>query len=323
MRLQDMSVMARNILIMKCIHILSRALTIALVTASLHSGLHAAASPSSGVELKKLIPISVGVHDWTIKPNSKLLTGQMIYDYMDGAGEIPLACGYQALQVAEYAGKAGGVMTVELYDMGGSADAFGLYSMKRLASGHVASIPSSGPPVQAQSGFHELLFHRGSFTVLTFGDDSGKVKDADLMALARTIASNIKEAGTYPDLLNYLPHGAYIPRSAKFFHGKAAMDTVKFVREDLFRLKSKPEVAVANYSAPAVRMMVLRYGSSSQAAEVARSAQKSSETKGMRFVVQGRVVGAVWSTLGKPIDDVVLGSLKAAIQKPGKSIEGL
>jgi hypothetical protein len=287
------------------------------------------ALPVRGQDLTGLLPTAAQGKGWTPKGAPKRLTGEQIYDYMDGAGEIPLACGYQTLAVAEYVGKSGTVITIELYDMGDSANAFGLYSMKRLPTGRVVTtMGSHAAPVQAQAGFNELLCHKGRYTVLLFGDASGKVKDADLLALGTTLVAGIKEASAPPDLLRSLPQEGYVARTAKYFHGKAAMDTVKFVREDVFRLKARPEVAVATYANPPGKLMVIRYGSATEAAQALHAAQQASETKGTIFVQQGRLLGAAWTAkskpidlAGKPVDPALVSRLKRTLQKPGPSLE--
>ena len=139
------------------------------------------------------------------------------------------------------------------------------------------------------------------------------------MTIANLISSGIKQPSPLPDLLKMLPAEGVVPRSVKYFHGKAAMDTVKFVRDDVFRLKSHPEVAVATYASG--KAMVLKYGSTSEAGMVITSASRASELKSFTFVQSGKLVGAVWSLVGKPADTALLNRLKKAMASPGQSVE--
>ncbi len=278
--------------------------------------------PLAAGDLSALLPTAAQGKGWTPKGAPKLMKGDQIFDYMDGAGEIPLACGYQELAVEEYAGKAGGTITIELYDMGNSDNAFGLYSMKRLPKGRVVAMGKPHSPVQAQAGFHELLCHKGRYTVLLYGDDSGKVQDGDLLTLGTTLTNSIREAGPLPDLLRSLPQEGYVARSVKYFRGKTALDTVKFLREDVFGMKARPEVAVATYANPPGKLMVIRYASTTAAAQALRVAQMSRETNGMILVQQGRTLGAAWSAKGKPLDGALVERLKRALRKPGPLLEG-
>jgi hypothetical protein len=289
--------------------------SVAMVTILLP--LHLPAAAQSGPS--RLLPPSAQSTLWALKAEPKKISGTAIYDYMDGAGEIPIACGYTALAVGEYTRKTGGQITAELYEMSSPADAFGLYSMKRLANGKPIQVGSPAAGAQAQTGYHELLFHRGKYTCLVFADDSGKVTDADLMTIANLISSGIKQPSPLPDLLKMLPAEGVVPRSVKYFHGKAAMDTVKFVRDDVFRLKAHPEVAVATYASG--KAMVLRYGSTSEAGMVIASASRASELKAFTLVQSGKLVGAVWSLVGKPADSSLVSRLKRSMSAPGPSAE--
>ena len=258
---------------------------------------------------------------WTLQGSTKHIKGDQIYDYMDGAGEIPLACSYQSLTVSEYSGRSGGTITHELYDMGNSADAFGLFSMKRLPAGRLVPLHTkSGSPILAQAGFHELLFHKGKYTELVFADESGKVKDDELLAFASEQANEIKEIGTPPELLRYLPKEGYIAGTAKYFHGKAAMDTIKFIRDDAFQFKTRPDAAVASYVG--ARAMVIRYGSSSKTAQVLGVVQRSPDTKSMIFTQQGNLLGVVWSLNGAQPGPSVMQRLKRVMANPGSALEG-
>ncbi len=292
-------------------------LTLLTLLVALAATLSSASAPPAN-DLTRFLPTAAQNKSWTPKGTPKRLKGDQIYDYMDGAGEIPLACGYQELVVADYIGKSGGDITIELYDMGSSTNAFGLYSMKRLPGGRVVDMGSKTAPVQAQAGYRELLCHKGRYTILLFGDDSGKVKDSDLMAMGTILTDSVNEEGPLPDLLRYLPQQGYVAKSAKFFHGKAAMDIVKFVRDDVFRLKAgRQEVAVATYAAPPGKLLVIRYGSTSEAEAALHAAQEATETKGLVFVQQGRLLAAAWSATGKPVDPGLVERLKQTLRKPG------
>lgn len=284
-------------------------------------GLQPKGVPQTNGDSAGLLPTVTQVKEWAQKGTPKRLTGEQVYDYMDGAGEIPIACGYRTLLVAEYAGKSGAVATIELYDMGNSGDAFGLYSMKRLSTGRVVPLGTEHAPVQAQAGFNELLLHKGRYTILVYGDASGKVKDGDLLTLGTTVLKNIKEGGALPDLLKSLPSEGCVPRTVKYFHGKAAMDTVKFIRDDVFRLKAKPDVSVATYANPTGKLMVVRYGTKDEATQALASAQQARDCKTMTFVQEGKLLGAAWTTTGKPADPVLVKRLAEALRKPGKGAE--
>lgn len=167
----------------------------------------------------------------------------------------------------------------------------------------------------AQTGFHDLLFHKGRYTAVVFGDD--KTKDADVRLIAGLIANGIHEETKPPDLLRWLPEAGYEPQTAKFFHGKTALDTVKFLREDLFNMKTRPDVVAATYKNPAGKLMVIRYASATVAKQVLQTAQKSRDTQGMVFVQEGNLLGVAWAMKGKTLDPALVNRLTFTLHKPG------
>ncbi len=60
------------------------------------------------------------------KYNSKTL-----FDYIDGAAELYLAYGFQGLNVRKFEKSGQPPITVELYEMASSEDAYGLFSFER------------------------------------------------------------------------------------------------------------------------------------------------------------------------------------------------
>src|SRR5512147_2433040 len=54
-----------------------------------------------------------------------------VFSYMDGSAELYLAYGFQSLVVHRYEKPDRPPITVELYEMGSSEDAFGVFSFER------------------------------------------------------------------------------------------------------------------------------------------------------------------------------------------------
>ncbi|MGC8834985.1 MAG: DUF6599 family protein, partial [Armatimonadota bacterium] len=98
---------------------------------------------------------------WRQVGQVRSISGDQIFDYMNGAGEIPKACRYRSLKVFNYAGPADVKITVEVYDMGTSADAFGLYSMKREPESRIIRLGN-----RAALGYSDLVFWKDRYTFI-------------------------------------------------------------------------------------------------------------------------------------------------------------
>ena len=79
-------------------------------------------TPEDGVNL----PTTVGA--WSAPAQPRVITGETIFDYMNGAGEMYLAYRFRHLDVYEYTSAEHGDILVELYWMEHPDDAYGLLS---------------------------------------------------------------------------------------------------------------------------------------------------------------------------------------------------
>ena len=73
-----------------------------------------------------LLPESVA--GWTRGDPSVTYDRETIFDYINGAGEVYRSYAFSHVMVAVYTGPEGPDITVELFDMGNSADAYGVFS---------------------------------------------------------------------------------------------------------------------------------------------------------------------------------------------------
>ncbi|HIE50721.1 MAG TPA: hypothetical protein EYP85_03100 [Armatimonadetes bacterium] len=212
---------------------------------------------------------------WRLKAQPRFYAGDEVYAYLDGAAEVPKACGFRLLGVAEYTYLTGVGVKVELYDLGTSANAFGLYSLKRdpshrfLKFTHWASLTPG-----------ELIFWKDHYTAVLFTEAPKRLPEDALVALGRTLEGKISRPGNLPDLLRYLPPAGYVKHSAKYFHGKFALDALWFHPRNLFLLDQRSEAVFAVYQKPSSRLLLLRYPSVQTPVQVVEAWRQTFE--GMR-----------------------------------------
>lgn len=249
---------------------------------------------------------------WKQAEPVRTIFGDGIFDYMDGAGEIPKACGYRTLKVLNYVGPGGAKITVEMYDMGTSANAFGLYSMKRTPNSRIILLAH-----RSALGYSDLVFWKDRYTFVVFSEGQRRASATDLLAFAKAFGAMQTRPGQLPDLLRYLPRQGYVQNSVRFFRGKPALDTVKFLPQDVFRLRVHPEAAVAQYTRPQGTVMVIRYPTAKTAAEVAQACRRTPAVKDIQVVQQGRLLGAVWGAPSRSAGALLLERLRNSLRRPG------
>jgi len=169
--------------------------------------------------------------------------GEGLFDFINGAAEPFYAYGFVRVATADYQNEDGQFLTVEIYEMDSSANAFGIYSFNRPSPGEKVEIGTRG--VMAES----ILYcwkDRYYIKVHTF-PDSQPARDA-VKAFAKIIAKNIKEEGAPPALLKLLPCEGLIPGSEKFLHEKKVLDNIYFLsQENVLKLSEKTNMVLADY----------------------------------------------------------------------------
>jgi hypothetical protein len=131
-----------------------------------------------------------------------------LYRYMDGGADIYLKYGLVAMVHREY--KSAGVdMTVDVFDMGGPLQAFGIYSAERSPEYHFIDIGTEG-----YSSESTLNFLQGRYYVRlsAFGDGAAAALDSFARAISRSIGGD----RSLPGLLDMLPRENRVARSEKY-----------------------------------------------------------------------------------------------------------
>jgi len=196
----------------------------------------------------------VSAAGWKLAAEAEVWEGEQIYDYMNGEGEIPVACGYQSLATADITGPSDVGARIELFQMGSDANAFGLYSLRREPADERVAL--THPAVLAPG---QLIGWKGEYTYVVRADDPSQVEDDTLQVLAKGLEQQIAEPGELPELLRRLPTEGLVPGSSRYFHGKFALDTIWFESENVLQVSNLTDGAAASYSAPEGTLLLIAY----------------------------------------------------------------
>jgi hypothetical protein len=131
-----------------------------------------------------------------------------LYRYMDGGADIYLKYGLVALAHREY--KSAGVdMTVDVFDMGGPLQAFGIYSAERSPEYHFIPIGAEGYSSESTLNFFQARYY---IRLSAFGDRAAPA----LLKFARAISQSIGPDRSLPPLLDILPRQNRVAQSEKY-----------------------------------------------------------------------------------------------------------
>ncbi len=168
----------------------------------------------------------------------ELFVGKKLFDYMNGGAELYLAYGFVEIAVWNYQ-TAGNKATVEIYQMGGPAEAFGIFS--HASRGDPVDV---GVPAVLARGM--LSFHKGSLYVRVVAK-SDPVKARDLMiVLGKRVAATVPGESKPPKEISLLPEGA-IKGSLRYLVNPETARTIWFDGEGELILTKKARAITAFY----------------------------------------------------------------------------
>jgi hypothetical protein len=212
------------------------------------------------------------VLDWKTFGKDMVYDRTTLYDYLDGGAEVYLAFGYKEVLVRKFADASKNEIHLDIYDMGTSAEAFGLFSCDRQD-------PEAGLGQESEYGLGLLRFYQGRYFVsITASGDEAKA-EAAILELGRKIAPQLGPAGPPPELLKLLPAAGQKKSRTSYFHNAVHLSNRYFVAsENILNLDEVTECAFAEYamdSGEAGSLLLIRYPDGPKAQAAAASFRKS------------------------------------------------
>lgn len=181
------------------------------------------------------------IHGWKLADEIEKYDRETIFKYMNGAGEIYRLYGYKQLHVARYERKDHPEITVEVFNMGSSEDAYGVYTHSYF--GEEAKV---GQGAYFRKGF--LAFWKAEYFVIVIARGNITSPKNMVLDLGKTLAGNIKKTGKKPSLVASLPKTGLLKKSIRYFHKKDSLNFHYFLStENILNLDTNTDVVLAEY----------------------------------------------------------------------------
>jgi hypothetical protein len=213
-------------------------------------------SCESAAWYSSMLPDAVG--GWRASGAVKLVNKSNIFDYMDGAGELYLAYDFKDLAVREYAKPSQPKITAEVYRLGSSSDAYGVYSHERGGGG------PAGIGQDRDYGVGLLRFWKNTYFVRIVAEKETEQSKAAVLATGRLISRSISGTGKRPSMLGMLPKTGLIPDSVHYFHKHTVLNFHFYLADgNILNLSAKTEALLAQYKIDSSkpRLLIVRYPS--------------------------------------------------------------
>ena len=203
--------------------------------------------------MKILIPAEV--NGWKAVGADGVYDRKNLFDYIDGGAEVYLAYGFRQALTRRFEKRGQPAIVVDVFDMGSSEDAYGIFSFERESA-----CVGIGQDSEYAAGL--LRFWKGRFFICVLAERETSAAKRAVMALGKLIAQGIKSPGARPVILAMLPTRNLIATSVRYFHKKSGLDYHYFLADkNILELGERTEALLAEYrtGTTKTRLLLVRY----------------------------------------------------------------
>jgi hypothetical protein len=197
--------------------------------------------------LQSTLPDSLS--GWKLKERT-VYDSSTLYEYIDGGAELYLSYGFEGLLNLRYGQPDQPDIIVDIFDMGKSRQAFGVFSHSREL------IDSTfGQGSQYTAGL--LLFWKGRFYISILASPETAASKKMVFRLAKFFDEQITETGELPSLLGKLPTENLLEESIRYFNHPLWVNTYYFLTEDnIFHIGKNTQAVLAKYRGMGILLLV-------------------------------------------------------------------
>jgi hypothetical protein len=211
--------------------------------------------------LSGALPSRIGM--WTAEPQDRTYDAETIFSYIDGAGEVYRAYNMRSCLSRRYTSPNGPAIVLDIFDMGTSEDAFGVFTHDR-----------DGRAVDAgQGGLYRpgwLSFWKGRFFVSIYTEEETEAAKGAISELSSVVASLVEDEGPKPEILRKLPSQGLQARSIRYLHHHTLLNYHYYLAdENILNLGRHTDAVLAVYerSGKRAHLLLVSYPNEQKAAE--------------------------------------------------------
>jgi len=249
---------------------------------------------------------------------------------MDGAAELYLAYGFENLAVRRYAKPGGPAVTVELYEMASSEDAYGVFTFERQDE-------PAGIGQGSEFGGGMLRFWKGRYFAAIYAEGEGAEVESALLTMGRVTADAIPKTGPEPEWIAFLPGRdlGLVDRSVRFFRSHVLLNQRFFIaHQNILNLNRGTEALLAQYlrEKQQTHLLLVRYPDGKAAGEAYQSFMKAylpdagrknrSKTEDQRWTLARRKAELVLIVFGAPTEADAEALIQATEEKMNQNGSG-
>jgi hypothetical protein len=209
------------------------------------------AKATSLTELSKQLPVEI--NGWQKSAKTAFYTPKNLFEYINGGAELYISYSFKHVLAQKYTKANLPEISVDVFDMGSSVNAFGVFSHSREDLDHSVS-----EDVESEYASGLLTFWKGRYYISILAYPETEEKKQTVLALGRHIAGLIKEKSEKPSLIDQLPTEHLIKESIRYFHHYIWLNSYFFIsNQNILFIDEDTEAVLASYKEKGNRYFVL------------------------------------------------------------------
>lgn len=202
---------------------------------------------------------------WHVSDSMETYDRESIFDYINGAGEVYRSYAFVNVTVHRYTKPDAPEIIAEIFDMGTSDDAFGVFSYTRESE-------EQGIGSAFERRGNVLCFWQSKYYICVVAYKSSDHVKTAIDSLARAIAERLPPAGSLPRMISLLPKENRVAHTERFFHIHPSLNYHYFLAEqNILHLNEQTNAVLASYEPGTTHLLAIEYPTESEAASAHRS----------------------------------------------------
>ena len=190
------------------------------------------------------------INGWRHREEAALYTPDTLFEYINGGAELYISYGFVRLWAHKYARPNHPEISLDIFDMGHSHRAFGVYSHGRETDDRIM-----GQGGEYAGGLLTFWQDRYYVSILIYPEsESGREA---VFKLGRAVAAAAGGGGATPPILNELPAENLIPESRRYILHHAWINGFYFISDqNILNINTETEAVLAKYTSSLVLLLV-------------------------------------------------------------------
>ena len=196
-----------------------------------------------------------------------------LFKYIDGAAELYLAYGFENLTVRRFEKSNQPPLIIELYDMGSSEGAYGVFSYEQQDE-------ETGIGQGSEFGGGLLRFWKGNYFVSIYAEGEGAEVESGILKMGRAAADSISTQGPEPKLVGFIPGKDFglVDKSTRYLKSHVLLNQRFFIsHQNILNLNPKTEAILAQYlrDKQKTQLLLIRYPNLKEAGDAYQNFMKA------------------------------------------------